>query len=112
MTDDLLSFLVSRAQFVSINLSQIVISLVCYYDALQSKTHPQFDQDLVEYIVTSFKDEVGSGTQFSADVRDITSEVWTEGPKCFATVSLSDSLEANLVTQVAYCISAMIVYSI
>ena len=65
VTDDLLTFLVSRAQFVTINMTQILISAVCYYDAYQLVEKDEassFDDDLVKYISTTFKDEKGEGT--------------------------------------------------
>ena len=43
ITDDLLNFLISKAQFVGINLTQILISLAALRDAEKSKSDSPFD---------------------------------------------------------------------
>ena len=100
----------SSAQFTQINLSQILISIACYRDAIESKREFTFDKGLIEYVVTNVKDDIGVGEQFSEEVTDIKSAVWSEGPKCYKTLGLSDSLELDLGLQMAYCFLAIIVF--
>jgi hypothetical protein len=67
---------------------------------------------LVDYIATTFEDEIGDGTVFTDEVKDVTSAPWTEGVGCWASSEMSNSLETNLALQVTYCVLAIIVYSV
>ena len=66
--------------------------------------------NLIEYVVTNVGDNIGDGEEFSEDVTDIKSAPWSEGPQCYKTLELSDSLEIDLGLQMAYCLLAIIVY--
>ena len=75
-----------------------------------SKREFTFDKGLIEYVVTNVGDEIGDGEQFSETATDIKSAAWSEGPQCYKTLELSDSLEIDLGLQMAYCFLAIIVF--
>lgn len=87
-----------------------MISAACYKDALEAKSATGFGKGMVDYVTTTFGDEIGDGTDFTDEVTNVKSDPWESGPECFNARELSDALETNLALQVTYCILALLVY--